>query len=157
MGAVREDALECMRTMCNEREIAVNRTLNSVSFKCLQLMGEGFKVCIADMVLNVDKVCSSISDFVNEAAEDGIKMSSCRYKNHSFTLDFSVNNIKLFDELMLEIIYGDSIKRTTERLNNEWLKKMWKASDDDFLVFRLEQVHRKLKGCDDQNGLWRKI
>lgn len=35
MGAVREDALECMRTMCNEREIAVNRTLNSVSFKCL--------------------------------------------------------------------------------------------------------------------------
>lgn len=35
MTVVREDALECMRTMCNEREIAVNRTLNSVSFKCL--------------------------------------------------------------------------------------------------------------------------
>ena len=35
MAAVREDALECMRTMCNDREIAVNRTLNSVSFKCL--------------------------------------------------------------------------------------------------------------------------
>lgn len=35
MTAVREDALECMRTMCNDREIAVNRTLNSVSFKCL--------------------------------------------------------------------------------------------------------------------------
>ena len=35
MGAVREDALECMRKMCNEMEIAVNRTLNSVSFKCL--------------------------------------------------------------------------------------------------------------------------
>ena len=35
MTAVREDALECMRTMCNESEIAVNRTLNSVSFKCL--------------------------------------------------------------------------------------------------------------------------
>ena len=35
MAAIREDALECMRTMCNEREIAVNRTLNSVSFKCL--------------------------------------------------------------------------------------------------------------------------
>lgn len=33
MTAVREDALECMRTMCNES--AVNRTLNSVSFKCL--------------------------------------------------------------------------------------------------------------------------
>lgn len=35
MTAVREDALECMRTMCNEREIVVNRTLNIVSFKCL--------------------------------------------------------------------------------------------------------------------------
>ena len=35
MAAIRDDALECMRTMCNDREIAVNRTLNSVSFKCL--------------------------------------------------------------------------------------------------------------------------
>ena len=35
MTAVRDDALECMRTMCNESQIAVNRTLNSVSFKCL--------------------------------------------------------------------------------------------------------------------------
>ena len=35
MTAVREDAMECMRTMCNDMEIAVNRTLNSVSFKCL--------------------------------------------------------------------------------------------------------------------------
>ena len=35
MAVIREDVLECMRTMCNDREIAVNRTLNSVSFKCL--------------------------------------------------------------------------------------------------------------------------
>lgn len=35
MTAVREDALECMRTMCNDKEIVVNRALNSVSFKCL--------------------------------------------------------------------------------------------------------------------------
>ena len=35
MVAIREDALECMRAMCNEMEIVVNRTLNSVSFKCL--------------------------------------------------------------------------------------------------------------------------
>ena len=35
MVAIREDALDCMRTMCNDRDIAVNRTLNSVSFKCL--------------------------------------------------------------------------------------------------------------------------
>ena len=35
MIAVRDDALECMRIMCNDKEIMVNRTLNSVSFKCL--------------------------------------------------------------------------------------------------------------------------
>ena len=35
MVAIREDALECMRAMCNEMEISVNRTLNSVSFKCI--------------------------------------------------------------------------------------------------------------------------
>ena len=35
MGVVREDALECMRDMCNDRVIAVNKTLNSVAFKCL--------------------------------------------------------------------------------------------------------------------------
>lgn len=35
MTAIREDSMECMMAMCNDREIAVNRTLNSVSFKCL--------------------------------------------------------------------------------------------------------------------------
>lgn len=35
MGVVREDALECMREMCNDRVIAVNKTLNSVAFRCL--------------------------------------------------------------------------------------------------------------------------
>ena len=35
MAAVRDDVLECMRTMCNDMEISANRTLNSVSFKCL--------------------------------------------------------------------------------------------------------------------------
>ena len=35
MTAIREDVLDCMRTMCNESQIAVNSTLNSVSFKCL--------------------------------------------------------------------------------------------------------------------------
>lgn len=35
MEAVREDVLECMRNLCNDREISYNKTLNSVSFKCL--------------------------------------------------------------------------------------------------------------------------
>lgn len=35
MGVVRDEALECMRNMCKDQEIAVNKTLNSVSFKCL--------------------------------------------------------------------------------------------------------------------------
>lgn len=45
---------------------------------------------------------------------------------------------------MGEILYGDRIRRTIERLNNEWLEKMWKASDDDLLVFRLEQIYKSL-------------
>lgn len=35
MTAVHENVLECIRDMHNDMEIAVNRTLNSVSFKCL--------------------------------------------------------------------------------------------------------------------------
>lgn len=35
MASVRDDVLECMRTMCNDMEIVVNRTLNSVLFQCL--------------------------------------------------------------------------------------------------------------------------
>ena len=35
MEAVREDVLECMRNLCNNKEISYNKTLNSVSFKCL--------------------------------------------------------------------------------------------------------------------------
>lgn len=35
MEAVRKDVLECMRNLCNDREISYNKTLNSVSFKCL--------------------------------------------------------------------------------------------------------------------------
>lgn len=35
MTAIREDALECLRTMYGTKEVVVNKTLNSVSFKCL--------------------------------------------------------------------------------------------------------------------------
>jgi len=35
MAVLRDDALECMRQMCSDRDIAVNKTLNSVAFKCL--------------------------------------------------------------------------------------------------------------------------
>lgn len=35
MIAVREDVLECMRTMYGTKEVVANKTLNSVSFKCL--------------------------------------------------------------------------------------------------------------------------
>lgn len=49
------------------------------------------------------------------------------------------------------IPHGDGIRKTTERLNDEWLKKMWKASDDDFLVFRFEQIRRKFENAD---GIW---
>lgn len=120
-------------------------------------MGEGFKVCIADTVLNVDKVCSSISDFVDKEVEDSIKRSNYRYENHSFTFDLNISFP--LDDVLLEIIYGDAIRKTTDRLNGEWLEKMWKASDDDFLAFRLEQIHKKFEELDESDevkpGFWR--
>lgn len=35
MTAIREDALECLRTMYGTKEVVADKTLNSVSFKCL--------------------------------------------------------------------------------------------------------------------------
>lgn len=52
------------------------------------------------------------------------------------------------DELLLEILYGDRIRKTTERLDNEWLEKMWKVSDDDIRTFRSIQV------CDFLKERW---
>lgn len=35
MTTIREDALECLRTMYGTKEIVANKTLNSFSFQCL--------------------------------------------------------------------------------------------------------------------------
>ena len=35
MASVRDDVLECLRTMYVTNEVVANKTLNSVSFKCL--------------------------------------------------------------------------------------------------------------------------
>ena len=66
-----------------------------------------------------------------------------------FTLDSECS--ESLDELRLEILYGDRIRKTIERLNYEWLKKMWKASDDDFRVFWFEQIRKKFEEHEDQN------
>lgn len=66
-----------------------------------------------------------------------------------FTLDYECS--EGLDELLLEILYGDRIRKTIERLNYEWLKKMWKASDDDFRVFWFEQIRKKFEEHEDQN------
>ena len=100
--------------------------------------------CISDAFIDGDRIRGSIHNVVDKAFESGIKMSSCRYKDHSITLDVSFEPEGGFDKMMLEILYGDRIRRTIERLNNEWLEKMWKASDDDLLVFRLEQIYKRL-------------
>lgn len=86
---------------------------------------------------------------VDKAAESGDRMSSCRYGNISgeFTLD--VERSEGLDELLLEILCGDRIRKTIERLNYEWLKKMWKASDDDFRVFWFEQIRKKFEEHED--------
>ena len=107
-------------------------------------MGEKLMFCISDAFIDGDRIRGSIHNVVDKAFESGIKMSSCRYKDHSITLDVSFEPEGGFDKMMLEILYGDRIRRTIERLNNEWLEKMWKASDDDLLVFRLEQIYKSL-------------
>lgn len=65
----------------------------------------------------------------------------------SFSGEFTIDSESRegLDELLLEILYGDRIRKTTERLNNEWLKKMWKVSDDDIRTFRSIQVYDFLK------------
>lgn len=92
---------------------------------------------------NEEEVPDSIKEYVDKAAESGDKMSSYRYGNISgeFTLDLA--DSEGLDELLLEILYGDRIRKTIERLNNEWLKKMWKVSEDDLMVFMFEQIAKK--------------
>ena len=63
--------------------------------------------------------------------------------NGEFILDAECS--EGLDELLLEILYGDRIRKTIERLNNEWLEKMWKASVDDIYTFRSIQVYKFLK------------
>lgn len=94
---------------------------------------------------NEEEVSGSIKKYVDKAAESGDKMSSYRYGNISgeFTIDFA--DSEGLDELMLEILYGDRIRKTIERLNNEWLEKMWKASCEDLLVFRFEQIRERFE------------
>ena len=71
----------------------------------------------------------------------------------SFSGEFSTDSEcrEGINELLLEILYGDRIRKTIERLNYEWLKKMWKASDDDFQVFWFEQIRKKFEEHEDQN------
>ena len=92
---------------------------------------------------NEEEVSGSIKKYVDKAAESGERMSSCRYGNISveFTIDFEFRED--LDELLLEILYGNRIRKTTERLNNEWLKKMWKVSEDDLMIFKFEQIAKK--------------
>lgn len=64
-----------------------------------------------------------------------------------FTLDLECR--ESLDELLLEILYGDRIIKTTERLNNEWLEKMWKVSCEDLLVFRFEQIRERFEKAQE--------
>lgn len=48
------------------------------------------------------------------------------------------------------IPHGDGIRKTTERLNDEWLKKMWNVSEDDLMVFRFEQIAKKFDSARER-------
>ena len=99
---------------------------------------------------NEEEVSGSIKKYVDKAAESGNRMSSCRYGNISgeFTLD--VERSEGLNELLLEILYGDRIRKTIERLNGEWLKKMWKASEDDLMIFKFEQIAKKVDSARER-------
>lgn len=113
--------------------------------------GAGEEFYFAINPFDEDYIREKVYEGVDKAAESGERMSSCRYGNISgeFTLD--VERSEGVDELLLEILYGDRIRKTIERLNYEWLKKMWKASDDDFRVFWFEQIRKKFEEHEDQN------
>lgn len=113
--------------------------------------GAGEEFYFAINPFDEDYIREKVYEGVDKAAESGDRMSSCRYGNISgeFTLD--VERSEGLDELLLEILYGDRIRKTIERLNYEWLKKMWKASDDDFRVFWFEQIRKKFEEHEDQN------
>ena len=114
-------------------------------------MGKEVIYCISDAFFDGDRIRGSIHNVVSKAFESGIKMSSCRCKNHIITLDVSFEPEGGFDKLLLEILYGDRIRKTIERFNDEWLEKMWKVSEDDFRVFRFEQIRKKFEEREDQN------
>ena len=113
-------------------------------------MGEKLMFCISDAFIDGDRIRGSIHNVVDKAFESGIKMSFCRYKNHSITIDVSFDQEGGFDKLLLEILYGDRIRKTTERLNNEWLEKMWKISEDDIMIFKFEQIAKRLDSSSER-------
>lgn len=99
---------------------------------------------------NEEEVSCSIKKYVDKAAESGDRMSSCRYGNISveFTIDDECR--EGLNELLLEILYGGRIRKTTDRLNDEWLKKMWNVSEDDLMVFRFEQIAKKFDSARER-------
>lgn len=116
-------------------------------------MGREVIYCISDAFLDSGRIRGSIHNVVNKAFESGIKMSSCRYKNHSITIDVSFEQEGGFDKMLLEIFYGDRIRKTIERLNDEWLLKIWKVSEDDLMVFRFEQISKRFDRAQKAQSL----
>ena len=116
-------------------------------------MGKEVIYCISDAFLDGDRIRGSINNVVSKAFESGIKMSSCRYKNHSITLDVSFEPEGGFDRVLTEILYGDRIKKTIKRLNDEWLLKMWKVSEDDLMVFKFEQISKRFDRAQKAQSL----
>ena len=113
--------------------------------------GAGEEFYFAINPFDEDYIREKVYEGVDKATESCDRMSSCRYGNISGEFTIDVERSEDVDELLLEILYGDRIRKTIERLNCEWLKKMWKASDDDFRVFWFEHIRKKFEEHEDQN------
>ena len=77
--------------------------------------------CISDAFIDGDRIRGSIHNVVDKAFESGIKMSSCRYKDHSITLDVSFEPEGGFDKCNAPdsdyggVTYADAVRKSDRR------------------------------------------
>lgn len=90
-----------------------------------------------------DRVRGQIHNVADNTAGLSIKISYFEYKIHSFALSLNFEPEGGFSKRLLGVLYDGRIKETIERLNFEWLKKMWNVSEDDSMVFMFEQIAKK--------------
>jgi hypothetical protein len=78
-----------------------------------------------------------------------------RKKNEDdlFFLEAEIEDENEVLDLLFPFLFGKRYERTLNRLNNEWLLKIWKVSDDNLLVFRTEQMCKRFDRAQKAQSL----